>query len=121
MKVYVAHSTSYDFRGELYDPIKCSELFKEHEIIFPHDDPNMMFFSRDLLKQIDLIVAECSYPSTGLGIELGWAFDDNIPIYCIYKKGFGISSSIKMITDNIFEYDNANEMVNVLTSIVTHM
>jgi len=51
--------------------------------------------SRDFYTNLDLFIAEVSYRATGLGIELGWASDDNIPIYCFYKKGTIPNSSFK--------------------------
>ena len=58
--------------------------------------------SRELDYQF--VIGECSYPSVGLGIELGWAFDDKIPIYCIHRKDKKISGSLSAITENIYEY-----------------
>jgi len=46
-------------------------LFKNHEIILPHDKRNLI--SKDIIKKCNLFIAEVSFPSTGLGIELGWA------------------------------------------------
>jgi hypothetical protein len=74
MKIYVSHSTSFDFKEELYKPIRSSDLNSIHEIILPHEDSNEQFKTLDLFKSggCKLIIAEVSYPSTGQGIELGW-------------------------------------------------
>ena len=66
---------------------------------------------------IYLFIAECSYPATGLGIELGWAFDDNTPIYCLHKKGTEVSGSIYAITQNILEYKDIDEMLEIIEKI----
>ena len=117
MRIYIAHSREFDFKNELYIPIRNDEELKEHEIIFPHEISDVSSNTRDFYKDINLIIAECSYPSIGLGIELGWAFDDNIPIYCIHKKGTKVSESIYAITQNIFEYKDIDEMVEIIEKI----
>lgn len=118
MRIYIAHSREFDFKNELYVPIRTDEELKGYEIILPHEISNGSSNTRDFYKNIDLIIAECSYPSTGLGIELGWAFDDNTTVYCIHKKGIKLSGSIYAITQNIFEYKDKNEMLEIIEKIV---
>ncbi len=71
MKIYIGHSREYNYLEDLYMPLKTSLLFKNHEIILPHDKRNLI--SKDIIKKCNLFIAEVSFPSTGLGIELGWA------------------------------------------------
>ncbi|MEK7554777.1 MAG: hypothetical protein AAB518_02220 [Patescibacteria group bacterium] len=112
MKIYVVHSREFDFKKELYDPIKQSSFYGHHEIILPHDGTDAAFKSKDLFRKgCDLVIAEVSYPSTGLGIELGWAEMFRIPIVALYKKDSKVSGSITTITNNIFEYGNAAELL----------
>ncbi len=118
MKIYIAHSKDFDYKNELYNPIRELEENINHEIILPHEKNDKSSNTRDFYKKIDLMIAECSYPATGLGIELGWVYDDNIPIYCIYKKGNKISGSTKSVTDNIIEYTNIEEMQTIIKSII---
>ena len=118
MKIYIAHSKLMDFKNDLYKPIQESTLFIENEILFPHQKSDESSNTREFYKTIDLVIAECSMPATGLGIELGWLYDDNKKIYCIYKKGNKISSSIKAITSKIFEYENKNDMLDIINKIV---
>ena len=73
MKIYISHSTGFDYQKELYEPIKNSELYNSHEIIFPHDKSSEVSNSKEVIKGCDMVIAEVSYPSTGMGIELGWA------------------------------------------------
>ena len=117
MKIYIAHSKSFDYQNELYTPIRNDEALNEHEVILPHEISSTSSNTRDFYKDIDLLIAECSYPATGLGIELGWAFDDNIKIYCIYKKGTKVSGSIYSITKNVFEYKDIDEMLKTIEKI----
>jgi nucleoside 2-deoxyribosyltransferase len=112
MKIYIAHSKSFDFQKELYNPIKNSPLFKEHSFIFPHEENREPFSSKEFFQEdCDLIIAEVSYPAIGLGIELGWASMLNIPILCIYKKGSKITDSLKSVTNEFLEYSNSEELL----------
>ena len=117
MKIYVAHSREFDYENELYIPLKNSEIFKHHEFILPHDGDNYKH-DRDYYKNIDMVIAEVSYPSTGLGIELGFLFDDNKPIYCIYQSDKKFSGSIYAVTKNIYEYKDTNDMLNIISNIM---
>ena len=117
MKIYIAHSRDFDYINELYLPLKNSGIFKEHDVILPHDGDNYKH-GRDFYKSIDLVIAEVSFPSTGLGIELGFLYDDNKPIYCIHKDNMKISSSINTITKNIYEYKNNEKMLIIINDII---
>ena len=116
MKIYVAHSRDFDYQNELYVPLKNSEIFKQHEFILPHDGDNYKH-ERYFYKSIDLVIAEVSYPSTGLGIELGFLYDDNKPIYCIHQSDKKISSSISVVASNINVYSNLDEMIEIVKEI----
>ena len=118
MKIYIAHSREFDYKNELYNPIRKEAKLKDYEIILPHENDNDLSNNRDFYKNIDMIIAECSYLSIGLGIELGWAYDDNTPIYCIYKQGAKISSSVYAVTNNVYEYKDIDEMIRIIENIV---
>jgi len=109
MKIYITHSTSFDYLNELYNPIINSEICDEHEIILPHK--NNSSNSKITIKETDLIIAECSYPSTGSGIELGWADEFGIPIIILSKKGSNISQSLKIVSSIFIEYENFKDMI----------
>lgn len=112
MKIYIAHSKSFNFQNELYAPIKNSFFNKEHVFVFPHNESGESFNSKEFFqKDCDLIIAEVSYPATGLGIELGWTDMLNVPIACIYKKGSKIAGSLKIISKIFFEYSNEEEII----------
>lgn len=114
MKIYVAHSSGFDYQENLYKPLKDSELNKFHEITLPHEKSTAQFNSKEYLKECDLVVAEVSYPSTGQGIELGWANLYDVLIICIFKSGTKPSSSIKSVTETFIEYENPIDMIEKL-------
>jgi len=71
MKIYLAHSSKYDFKNELYKPLQSSKLDKEHEIYYLYDVTETPGSTKEIIKNSDLVIAEASYPSVGMGIELG--------------------------------------------------
>jgi hypothetical protein len=119
MKIYVAHSRDFDFINELYLPLRNSELNSRHEFILPHEHSATPYSSKELFKdkKVDLLLAEVSYPSTGLGIELGWANVYGIRIGCIYKDGAKVSGSVKSISDSIFLY-KPSDLVQIIEQVI---
>lgn len=118
MKIYLAHSREMDYKNMIYKPLREDDFFKNYELILPHEKSSESSNTRDFYKSIDVFIAECSEVSTGLGIELGWAYDDFKKIYCLYQKGKKISGSIKAVTNNFYEYENSNEMVEIIKKII---
>ncbi len=122
MKIYVAHSRSFDFKKELYEPIRQSSLNDEHTFVLPHETSDEPFNSKDYLKNdADLLIAEVSEPATGLGIELGWADRYEVPIVCIYRKGSKVSGSLKVVSKNFVEYSDSKELISGIERIINHM
>jgi len=122
MKIYVAHSRDFDFQKELYEPIRQSSLNQEHTFVLPHENSAEPFNSKDYLKnECELMIAEVSFPSTGLGIELGWANSYNVPIVCIYRKGSKLSGSLKVVAGNFVEYSNSKELISGIKKILKQM
>ncbi len=118
MRVYLGHSKNFAFEKELYEPIRNSRLNNKHTIVLPHEKSDKPFNSKEFLKNCDLMIAEVSYPATGLGIELGWADIYGIPIICIYKKNTKPSGSLKVITDKFLEYSNSEELIVKIEEII---
>ena len=73
MKIQVGHLRKYDFEKELYDPLRQSELWQKHQFLLPHIEGQKPPKSEETLKNMDVFLVEVSYPSTGLGIEIGFA------------------------------------------------
>lgn len=120
MTIYLSHSRSFDFTKDLYSTIQNSELAKKHKFIYPHENSEEPYPVKDLFqkKACDLVIAEISYPSTGQGIELGWADAFGIPVVCIYKKGFSFSGSLKVVSDRFIQYGDEKNLVEVLISSI---
>jgi hypothetical protein len=118
MKIFVAHSSNFDFRNELYLPLRNSELNRKHEIFLPQEKSDIGPITKDTIENSDLIIAEVSYPSTGQGIELGWADIFNVPIVCIYKEGAKFSNSLKKLTGDFIAYENSEDMIKKLRDFI---
>ncbi|MEK7617824.1 MAG: hypothetical protein AAB410_01645 [Patescibacteria group bacterium] len=116
MNIYISHSRDFDFKKELYDPLKS--LVSEHEFIFPHSESDTPFETKKLFesKVCKLVIAEVTYPSIGQGVELGWANLLKIPIIFIYKKGSKISNSLKLISSEFIEYENLKKISETLNN-----
>ncbi len=114
MIIHVTHSNDFDFKKELYSPLRNSELNKEHEIFLPHETDKFIN-TKDLIRNADVVVAEVSFPSTGQGIELGWASDANVPIICIYKEGNKTPGSLKAVSSTFLQYKDSDEMIKKIS------
>jgi nucleoside 2-deoxyribosyltransferase len=121
LKIYLAHSRIINFIDDLYDPIKGSQDLKKHDFYLPHDNNRESCNDYDFYRQFDLIIAEVSEPSTGLGIELGWANTLKIPILCIYKKGKKVTGSLKSITNDYIEYTSNQDLINNICVYIDNM
>lgn len=118
MKIYIGHSTDLEYRKKLYQPLKNSSLGREYEMIFPHDSEEF-FNSREFLKKkCDLFVADVSKPSTGLGIELGWADIFEVTVLSICQEGNEPSSALEAVTGDVTEYRSGKELVETVENKV---
>ncbi len=117
MIIQLWHLRDSDFSTELYNPVKNSSFFPEHQWIFPHDWVEI--HSQESLKTVDLFIAEVSCPATGLGIELWFASAYGKKILCLYKKWSKISSSLRYITENFIEYEGSDDMVEQIHQFIT--
>jgi hypothetical protein len=118
MKIYIGHSKDFDFKKELYEPIRGSSLNTAHEIVLPHETSEELFNSKDFLKNCDLMVAEVSFSGTSLGIEIGWANAFSCPVICVYKPGVKPSSGLKAVSNTFIEYSSPEDLIEKLKEII---
>ncbi len=117
MKIFISHSRDFDFENELYKPLKNSSLNLINAFFFPHEDGRNVN-TQEKIKYSDLILAEVSFPSTGQGIELGWATGFGVHIICVSKEGAVISSALKYVTTDFITYSDKEDLVNKLTNFL---
>lgn len=118
MKIYIAHSKTLDYVENLYKPIRQDEELKKYEILLPHELTSASSNPREFYKDLSVMIAEVSCSATGMGIELGWAYDDGIPIYCIYQKNSKVSGSLKCLTSHFIEYTSEKELLDIIKTII---
>jgi hypothetical protein len=118
MKIYVAHSSSFEFQKHLYAPLRASLLNKEHNLVLPHET-EVVTNSKNEIISSTIVIAEVSRASIGVGIELGWADDAKIPIVCIYSEGTKPSPSLKSISAIFVQYSGAKDMIEKITTAIT--
>ena len=116
--VYASHSRNFDSKKELYEPLRQSELNEKYRIILPHEENERPFNSKYLLmNDCELMIAEISYPSSGVGIEIGWADAFGVPIILAHKKNIKMSGSLSRIVSFKLEYENTNDLIQKLEEV----
>ena len=119
MNIYIGHSRNMDFKNGLYKTIRESKLNEEHNIILPHENSDEPYNSKEFLSTTcDLVIADVSDISLGLGVELGWADSLNVPIICMYKRGSKVSNSLKVLTEHFVVYETEEDMITQLTNLL---
>lgn len=118
MKIYFGHSKNIDYENVIYKVVRNNDSLDKLNIILPHEKDKSAYNGRDSYKDIDIFIADVSEKATGLGIELGWAFDDNVSIYYVYKKGSKLGSSLKCLSDKFYEYDDDMSLVKCIEEII---
>jgi nucleoside 2-deoxyribosyltransferase len=89
-----------------------SEVLVNERLLAPRD-----VYERDVnwIKNCDLLIAEVSVPSHGVGYEISFALNIGKPVLCLYQKDKRVS---KMITGNsdlaltIHAYSDTEEAVS---------
>lgn len=119
MNIYISHSTNIDYRALIYQPILNSSLYYEHNVVLPHKLSTEQYPTKEFLKHTcELVIADISYPSTGQGIELGWADIFKVPIACIYSSSTVYSNSLKSVSKLFYSYDQPSDVVRNIRNAI---
>lgn len=122
MKIYLGHSSAIDYETRLYQPLRDSQLFEDHTLVLPHADDGLFDSKQFFEAECDLVVAEVSTASTGLGIELGWADLYNVPVLAIHRTDADPSSAITAVTTDIQTYTEPEDVPQLIeTYIKNHL
>lgn len=102
-------------------------VLTEHSFDFEYsqeiklDDSEIYQCDMGWLEDADILVAEVSSPSLGVGYEIGKVETMGKPILCLYQRQKGKKLSA-MINGNknlsIFEYDNDEEAIKALDDFI---
>lgn len=118
MRLYLSHSGNFDYQTELYEPLKQSSIVVDHSIFFPHDPENIDTKTKDIIPTYDVVIAEVSYPSTGQGIEIGWASASDTPVFCFYRSDSKPSGALRFVYESLIEYSTPKDLI---TQIETYL
>jgi hypothetical protein len=114
MKIYCAHSRSFDYTKEYYEPLQKA-FGGQHELIFPHAS-TVFTDTKEILSSCTVLLAEVSYPATGLGIEIGRAEMMQVPIIALHTAGSQVSEAVNAVATTSFEYASPEDMVTKLAA-----
>jgi nucleoside 2-deoxyribosyltransferase len=120
MRIFVAHASDFEFQEKLYGPIRESGLDEVHEFVLP-EETGSTWDSRQVIESCDLLVAEVSVPSTGAGVEIGWADARGIPIIAIHEVGTVPSSMVQFLTDIVIEYESPEDLLLQLAEVLPNI
>ncbi len=109
MNIYISHTKNFNFQKELYHPLKQLKGFK---LILPHEKSEKSKPSKNIIKKCSALIAEISYPSHTVGVEVGWADSFNVPIIFIFKKSTKVPSSLKLVSGKFIEYDKVDNIIH---------
>lgn len=73
----------------------------------------IMKIAFDEIKSSDIILVDASELSIGVGIEVGFAYSKNIPIYLIANNKAYVSNSIKGVSQKSVFYNDISEILSL--------
>lgn len=134
MKVYFAGAIRAGRDSQKYCQIAIDEISKYVEVLTEHvGSANLSIegekfdesyiYTRDMswLKEADLIIAEVTTPSLGVGYEIAYAEMWEKPIVCLYKSNNEKKLSAMILGSSkvsdkikIFEYENVEHLQEII-------
>lgn len=108
--IYVTHSKNFNYEAELYKPLKASRLNKRFSFLLSSDFENFSI-ARDVIRKVDCLICEVTYPTIEIGVEMEWARNLNIPIVCAAFKGTGVSKDVRMLSHKVIEYNCSEDLM----------
>jgi hypothetical protein len=79
LNIYFVHSTKFDYNNLIYKKILSSSICLAHNLMLPMTKEYQNIYAKELMAKADIIIAEVSNPSFGLGLELKWLSKVNKP------------------------------------------
>ncbi len=110
MNIFVAHASAFDYENKLYAPLRAFGDELGHEITLPHERGHQ-WDSREVIKGCDAFILDASVPSTGAGIEAGWASAAGVPILVVHERGSRPSAVVEFIASEVIEYEGTEDLV----------
>jgi nucleoside 2-deoxyribosyltransferase len=138
MKIYFAGSISGGRENQETHALVINELKKYGEVLTEHiADKNLTdqgeknhtekyIFERDTawIRECDVLVAEITTPSLGVGYEIGYAESLKKPILCLYRQTEGKRLSGMIIGNSVIEthiFRDSVEIFDILHEYFTKL
>ena len=133
MKVYFAGAIRggrekvYDYEKMVKQFEKCGEEVLTKHVANPNisvKGENVSFkdiYERDIkwLKECDMVFADITIPSLGVGYELAYAESLGKIIYAVYEENANVSGFLRGNEKiNFFTYNSIDEVINLINKIV---
>lgn len=121
MKWFISHpSGGMQHTPTFFDAIKqFTEERSGIEVTYPHEQQAEVQLTQTAITEADLVLVEVSVPSTGSGIELGWANAAGKKIIAFHQGGSEPSPSVKFVTSEVHTYVTQEHIIDVLETLIT--
>ena len=118
MKIFIAAPYTLNFDGVSLNKLRDLVNKMGHEPVVPHDfatdDVSKISeeiqFDFDLLAGSDIILAETTVPSHGVGMEIMYARQLGKRVVLAHRNGNRLSHMAVFHADTIIHYDNIDEL-----------
>ncbi|MAT42631.1 MAG: nucleoside 2-deoxyribosyltransferase [Anaerolineaceae bacterium] len=87
---------------------------------FSFDPQELMRISFETIRKCQFVLIEFSEKGVGIGLEAGYAYALNIPVYVIHPPHVEVSNTLKGIATAIFPYESVKTLPLVLKQIKDH-
>lgn len=94
-------------------------VFVDKYVFKKNQEKEMMKVAFEEIDNSDFLIAELTTKSIGVGIEIGYAFAKNKPIFYLRKKDSKYSTTASGCSISIIEYENELDLVEVLKKQLT--
>jgi len=84
----------------------------------PSQEKEMMKIAFEEIDKCDFLIAELTTKSIGVGIEIGYAFAKNKPIFYLRKKDAEYSTTASGCSNYVIEYKNEFNLMELMEGII---
>lgn len=95
------------------------DLERWGERVFQPDE--LMRAAFDAIDNSSAVVVEFSEKGVGLGIEAGYAAAQGTPVFVIHQPGADVSTTLRGVAQEVFEYADADSLADVVRRIAAHV
>ena len=119
VKVYIMHSDKINYKEELYKPLLEFGLMEKFNLIFPMSQRYINCYIKDLLNETDVIICDLTNKNFFLNKEIEMANKLHKKIFYMINNNDKKSNKYKL--ENLYKYNNIEEMLNVVNSILNSL